>query len=119
MLVAEYIWQDIREYDKELVAAATELVEENTTPEDNQTSRNQTSHHTPHLSLTVAQPLLSFKELETMHINDSAPQLFRHFHTRLADFLSQRLPVEDLPNGRYLRLSPNDKVKNLYLAFMH
>ncbi|KAF9491816.1 hypothetical protein BDN71DRAFT_1578512 [Pleurotus eryngii] len=110
VLVAEYIWQDIKEYDEELVAAATEVAEENTASEDNQTSHNKTSYHTPHLSLTVAQPLLSFKELETIHINDSAPKLFHNFHIRLADFLSQRLPVEDLPNGRYLRLSPNDKI---------
>ncbi|KAF9500138.1 hypothetical protein BDN71DRAFT_1577754 [Pleurotus eryngii] len=110
MLVAEYIWQDIKEYDEELVAAATEVAEENTASEDNQTSHNKTSYHTPHLSLTVAQPLLSFKELETIHINDLAPKLFHNFHIHLADFLSQRLPVEDLPNGRYLRLSPNDKI---------
>ncbi|KAF4583960.1 hypothetical protein EYR40_002458 [Pleurotus pulmonarius] len=107
VLVAEYIWQDIKEYDEELAAAAIESTEEDTTPEDHQ---NKTSYHTPHLSLTVAQPLLSFKELETIHANDSAPKLFHNFHIRLANFLSQRLPAEDLPNGRYLRLSPNDKI---------
>ncbi|KAF9491818.1 hypothetical protein BDN71DRAFT_1578516 [Pleurotus eryngii] len=112
MLVAEYMWQDINEYDEELAAAATELAEDNATHEEDCTPHTQTSYQTPHLSLTVAQPPISFKKLEIMHINDSAPKLFHQFHTRLADFLSQRLPIEDLPNGRYLRLSPNDKVKN-------
>ncbi|KAF4599037.1 hypothetical protein EYR40_006126 [Pleurotus pulmonarius] len=110
VLVAEYIWQDINDYDEKLAAAAIELAEDNATHQDGQASHTQTTYHTPHLSLTVAQPLHSFKELETMHINDSAPKLFHQFHTRLADFLSQRLPAEDLPNGRYLRLNPNEKI---------
>ncbi|KAF7431160.1 hypothetical protein PC9H_006880 [Pleurotus ostreatus] len=112
VLVAEYMWQDINEYDEELAAAATELAEDNATHEEDRTPHTQTSYQTPHLSLTVAQPPISFKELAIMHINDSAPKLFHQFHTHLADFLLQRLPIEDLPNGRYLRLSPNDKVKN-------
>ncbi|KAF7424448.1 hypothetical protein PC9H_009755 [Pleurotus ostreatus] len=110
MLVAEYIWQDIGKYDEELEAATADLADGNATPGNNQESGVQASHHTTHLSLTVAQPPLSFKELEVNHINDSGPKFFHNFHIRLANFLSQVLPVEHLPNARYLRLSPNDKI---------
>ncbi|KDQ27191.1 hypothetical protein PLEOSDRAFT_1106070 [Pleurotus ostreatus PC15] len=110
VLVAEYIWQDIKEYDEELAAAAVELADGNATSENDQGSGDQASYHTGHLSLTVAQPSLSFKDLETKHINDLEPKFFHNFHICLAHFLSQVLPIQDLPNARYLRLSPNDKI---------
>ncbi|KAG9219806.1 hypothetical protein CCMSSC00406_0009505 [Pleurotus cornucopiae] len=108
VLVAEYLWQDI-DNDDSAIAAAKEDTEVDIDKGKTKSSTTA-SYYSDHLSLTVAQPSITFHELEQQHAADRAPKLFNNFHVRLADFLSTSLPLHQLPNQQRVRYRPQDVV---------
>lgn len=106
--MAEYLWQDI-DNDDSAIAAAKEDTEVDIDKGKTKSSTTA-SYYSDHLSLTVAQPSITFHELEQQHAADRAPKLFNNFHVRLADFLSTSLPLHQLPNQQRVRYRPQDVV---------
>jgi hypothetical protein len=62
-----------------------------------------------HVKLGAAQNEQTFEDLEQLHANDNA---FKRFHIKLADFLSDSLPVHGipLPNVKRIKFTPNETV---------
>ncbi|KAF9490004.1 hypothetical protein BDN71DRAFT_1525388 [Pleurotus eryngii] len=117
VLVAEYLWQDIDD-DDSAIAAAKEDTEVDIDKGKTKSSATA-SYYSDHLSLTVAQPSITFHELEQQHAADRAPKLFNNFHVRLADFLSTFLPLHQLPNRQRVRYRPQDIISELRFLKIH
>ncbi len=106
--MAEYLWQDIDDYDAAVVSSGQDA--EVDVDKGKSKSSATASYYSDHLSLTVAQPPISFHDLELQHAADRAPKLFHNFHMRLGHWLSVSLPADRLPNRQYLRYRPQDMV---------
>lgn len=105
--MAEYLWQDIDDYD---AAVASDAQDVDVDKGESRSSTTTSSYYSDHLSLTVAQPPITFHDLELQHATDRVPKLFHNFHMRLGHWLSASLPADKLPNRQYLRYRPQEMV---------
>ncbi|KAG1874972.1 hypothetical protein F4604DRAFT_2009023 [Suillus subluteus] len=105
-LIAHSIRLDIEDYDDLIISQSDHLRLDS---EDDNEQPNNDSDNTFHVKLGAAQEEQTFAAVEQLHANDSA---FNRFRIKLANFLSDSLPVHGipLPGGKRLKFVPDETV---------
>ncbi|KAG1888071.1 hypothetical protein F4604DRAFT_1877317 [Suillus subluteus] len=103
-LIVHSIHLDIKDYDDLIISESDRLRSDG---EDDNEHPNNDSDNTFHVKLGAVQKEQTFAAVEQLHANDSA---FNRFRIKLANFLSNSLPVHGipLPGGKRLKFMPDE-----------